>query len=754
MASYSIALPNLASPTENVRLSDSMLFQLEKCRLGTMVVWLSQLKNHPRQREISHAWVQELFNTHFDEGRNLLKASYPLVVLAADDFKLHSAPDALPRAPEDLELLLISGQHRVAALKQIIQNQLEREGEEVGTQDILDDPKAEWPAIVYDQSLEAHSPVHFNIFMDSLNVSPPTLANNPRQLWASASAIFVTKGSEYANDYLRTVITGSSNLKAVVKAINHSQLRPAIDRLLKFPLFELVWSHMTIWTGYNCSTLWAGLLQEAAHALSRLTGGDETLQGKVTPQNIFPLSPQIYGRTYHKGDFMEVVEQLEDRVLWEEFAPQFATFEERWQTMVTRDLDYTSLLHSRGTKEAVLPWMWTKFLLSSPLSPLEAWVLGVKRILQSALLILLRDPPILHAQSDIYNIFCGESADEPYNAADVLHFAARYYADLTATLNRVWEVQDTDARALATTQLTRVTPSQFITRANKRVATVFEGLSYLVQMDPHWWTFAKILVADRFQEKTHRFSSGIIVYEDGPDVFLREETKALELKDRAIEESKKAAKTARQVAGVEKDLERVVSSVARMQVVVELRTRKVAGLKRSQAVAEANGEELKGESIQRLKNISDGLVPMTNIRTSDLDTQTAGPSSLPLPALPPRSLIPLVEHSGIAGIGSEEKEAAHAIVQLQAVRNLVGSHRIAAFEEFLEKALQEDALSKIGDGQIDLDTAGSKGKGKSVVRGKKSAGKGKGVNHKRSKVEEDDEDKGFGGQPSKKRRQS
>jgi len=82
---------------------------------------------------------------------------------------------------------------------------------------------------------------------------------------------------------------------------------------------------------------------------------------------------------------VEVARKLKEsgKGLWEEFSPQFATFEERWEAMVTRDLEYKSLLHSRGTKEAVLPWMWSESLLSSVGGPLQLWVLGVKRILQS-----------------------------------------------------------------------------------------------------------------------------------------------------------------------------------------------------------------------------------------------------------------------------------------------------------------------------------------------------------------------------------
>jgi hypothetical protein len=122
-----------------------------------MIVRLSQLKIHPAQRPISHDWVTELFENHFDGGKNLQKASFPLVVLAVgpEDVNAISNDNRLSRAPEDREFLLISGQHRVEALKHIILSRLTQFSRNLFDESLLDDPEAEWPAVVYSQS-ESH----------------------------------------------------------------------------------------------------------------------------------------------------------------------------------------------------------------------------------------------------------------------------------------------------------------------------------------------------------------------------------------------------------------------------------------------------------------------------------------------------------------------------------------------------------------------------------------------------------------------
>jgi hypothetical protein len=150
-------LPNLASgksPQRGSLSADDILLQQEQCRIGSMVVHFSQLKTHPKQRPISIPWVLELAGNHFDEGRNINKATFPLVLLAAEpgEFTLEATENMLPYAPEDHKFFLISGQHHVAVMKHLIKQRCERENNgQIHPVDVLDEADAEWPAIVYSQ---------------------------------------------------------------------------------------------------------------------------------------------------------------------------------------------------------------------------------------------------------------------------------------------------------------------------------------------------------------------------------------------------------------------------------------------------------------------------------------------------------------------------------------------------------------------------------------------------------------------------
>ena len=102
--------------------------------------------------------------------------------------------------------------------------------------------------------------------------------------------------------------------------------------------------------------LWAGVIQEATHAFSRLTRGDDHLKQKITPASIF-RSRSL--RLFKKDEFADLAESLKNSgaSLWSEFSPHLLTFKERWECLVTRDMDYESLLHSKGNQEAVIPWV-------------------------------------------------------------------------------------------------------------------------------------------------------------------------------------------------------------------------------------------------------------------------------------------------------------------------------------------------------------------------------------------------------------
>jgi hypothetical protein len=153
--SHTISLPSLTTTKVSIP-SEEILMRKEQCRIGTMIVRFSQLKLHPKQRPFSIQWVNTLADSHFENGNNLQKAAFPLVVLAVgrDPVEAVSIENKISRAPEDREFLLVSGQHRVAAMKMIIRSRLqfEQKNKKCSNEDIMAAEDAEWPALVYSQS--------------------------------------------------------------------------------------------------------------------------------------------------------------------------------------------------------------------------------------------------------------------------------------------------------------------------------------------------------------------------------------------------------------------------------------------------------------------------------------------------------------------------------------------------------------------------------------------------------------------------
>ncbi|KAF9513988.1 hypothetical protein BS47DRAFT_1392879 [Hydnum rufescens UP504] len=687
-------LPNLTSGQSldtSSASADELLLRQEQCRVGTMIVRFSRLKPHTQQRPISIPWVLELASNHFDEGRNINKAAFPLVILAAegDEFALDSTPEKLPYAPEDREFFLISGQHRVMAMKHLIKQRCEREnGAQIHPADVLDEPDAEWPAIVYSKEFETRSPTLFKIFIDSFNIAPPMLENDPGQLWASASALQVTEGSAVAEKYIRAVISGTSNQKAVIKALNNSRLRPAIDRLLQIPMMDFVWSHTCTWTGAHCATLWAGVIQEATHGLSRLTRGDEVLRQNITNTTIFGGRPP---RLYKKDDF-------------EDLALSMKTSGARWRCLVTRDLDYESLLHSKGDDETIIPWMWSKFLLTSPSSPLLTWVLNMKRLLQVVLLIWCDDPPALHPTDDIYDVLNGFWEDEPFSVDDVIRFCAKHLSDLMVILDAVWPKSQDDGKK---DQLGTTTRSPFTTQLAK-FKTVLEAISYQVKMNDYWWALAKILVANRFDQGEYHLLSGTVVYEQEPHFFVEEERQAISLAERSLETSKKASDTGKLAAKAKRELQKIEQSAASLRAQAESKEAEVEKLKRDESLARTQGEKLKGEALKIIRKAS-GRTPNSQPRPlNNPGSGTPGSSVVstfdlprrePVDSLPPPKFSSLKE-GGVEG--SQEKEVARSLIQLRVLREYVGKERLSAFQTFLEQLLREDVLNKVCDSKVDL----------------------------------------------------
>lgn len=70
-------------------------------------------------------------------------------------------------------------------------------------------------------------------------------------------------------------------------------------------------------------------------------------------------SPTVGKRIYTQKEFLEQEgSNISSGVgLWSDFCPHLATFKERWECLVTRDLDYESLLHKKGNKDAIVPWV-------------------------------------------------------------------------------------------------------------------------------------------------------------------------------------------------------------------------------------------------------------------------------------------------------------------------------------------------------------------------------------------------------------
>jgi hypothetical protein len=129
-----------------------MLALQDSLRLGSAVIRFSNLYRHHLQRPLDHTWVSKLAGDHMNHGEDVQKSAFPLFVFSEDDEEtpLSEGVDALPRAPPSKRFHLVSGQHRVAAMSLIIRQRLERELQDVvNEEDILEDPEAEWPAVIF-----------------------------------------------------------------------------------------------------------------------------------------------------------------------------------------------------------------------------------------------------------------------------------------------------------------------------------------------------------------------------------------------------------------------------------------------------------------------------------------------------------------------------------------------------------------------------------------------------------------------------
>ena len=261
-------------------IGEDLLVLKEQYRVGTMMVRFSSLTPHPLQREVNAMWYKELAAKHFESGSNIQKGRYPMVVIAVKEGeikKIDPGGGNLPNAMHDDKFYLISGQHRLYAMKHLIRARLDGEkGCPVHDSDVLQDPEAEWPAIVYRRGDQQHhlnnniitndSHVRyvpefelaggelFKTFMDSLNVVPSILENSPNQIWINGSSYTVANSSN-RDAYIRSVVPQSTSFRGVIRALNHTRLREAVDSLIKIPMFELTISNLNLWSSLGSATV-------------------------------------------------------------------------------------------------------------------------------------------------------------------------------------------------------------------------------------------------------------------------------------------------------------------------------------------------------------------------------------------------------------------------------------------------------------------------------------------------------------------
>lgn len=101
--------------------------------------------------------------------------------------------------------------------------------------------------ILHSVEFETQNTAHFKTFMDSLNVIQNILPNTISQIWATASALTVSK-SQYRDSYVKRLIPATTNHRAVIRALNHTALREAVDTLIKIPFFEVTVANFAHWT--------------------------------------------------------------------------------------------------------------------------------------------------------------------------------------------------------------------------------------------------------------------------------------------------------------------------------------------------------------------------------------------------------------------------------------------------------------------------------------------------------------------------
>ncbi|KAF9513941.1 hypothetical protein BS47DRAFT_1392837 [Hydnum rufescens UP504] len=541
----------LPGTTEAVH--QQLLLAQEAYRIGSARVRFSALVTHPLQRSIDELWVETLAVQHFENGLNIQKGTYPIMVMAVEegDVQLYPAPEGLPKVHPAAKFFLISGQRRVAAMKHIIKQRLgdrlnerlceEQDPEIIHDADVLNEHDAEWPAIVFRNELESSNTTLFKTFIDSLNVIPTILQNSLTDVWSTASALTAT-GSSYRDFYVKTLISRPTIHRPLLRALNHPMLREAIDNLIKIPLFELQIFDFSYWTNNGGCTISAAILQEAFHSFDRLAGGDDSRRSRITTRNVFRGEEP---RIYTEPAFVALASRIdsEDQPLWHQFAPDLWTFEERWDTLMARDPTYQSLLHESGDEKAVLPWVLTKDVITSSISPLTPWIRDLKAILQ--MVIFICDKLQHNFSSEGGRIF--DYYEELDRACQKIHvetgpifrFCCRHRDRLIVFVNNIWD-------QAAHPFLGHGTPTTYKTPLGHSPPSVAQAVVYMLQINHTWWDLACKL-RPTFIDGSHVFPSGIILHAKSPAVFNTIINKGLKAYSEAMEANRRLDQHANEI---------------------------------------------------------------------------------------------------------------------------------------------------------------------------------------------------------------
>jgi hypothetical protein len=255
--------------------------------------------------------------------------------------------------------------------------------------------------------------------------------------------------------------------------------------------------------------------------------------------------------------------------------------------------------------------------------------------------------------------------------------------------------------------------------------TVLDALSYQVKMNDYWWTLAKILVADRFMGGMYQFPSGVVVFDRDPHLFVEEEQKTFGLALQSLQTREKAVKTRIMVEKYETELRKMETTINTLRAAAESKEKERDKLARTESVARTREKALKMKALRLMKQSSGELriyCQMIDNKDSYGPSVPSGSSPSPSQQLPDSPSTPSVvpamlprrdpAESWSTPVPSrldiddeqwtQEKEILQSILRVHRIREYVGEERLGGFQSFLEQVLQEDVLSIVCDGKVNL----------------------------------------------------